>query len=53
MAVDNLEAWLEECALRDPADARSGASTKSPYDERLLQTDEIRLLIIEHDAGAL
>jgi hypothetical protein len=53
MALDSLEPRIEECEIRDLDDARGGASTKTPYGERLLQSDRIRLFTIEHDTGAL
>ncbi|KAH8643355.1 hypothetical protein IG631_00818 [Alternaria alternata] len=49
MALDSLEARFEKCDLDD---ASSNASTKTPYDERLLQSDEIRLLTIEDGDGS-
>jgi hypothetical protein len=49
MALDSLEAQFEKCDLDD---APSNASTKTPYDERLLQSDEIRLLTVENGDGS-
>ncbi|KAI4705302.1 hypothetical protein J4E81_000182 [Alternaria sp. BMP 2799] len=54
MALDGLEAKVEECALEEPPDeACDGANVNSPYGERLLQPDEIRLLTIVRDTDTL
>jgi hypothetical protein len=53
MALDCLKARFEKFKIHNSDDARGGVSTKTPYDERLLQSDEIRLLTIERNAGLL
>ena len=54
MALDSLEANFEECAaLNEPDEAGDSANTTSPYGERLLQPDEIRLLNIVRDTDTL
>jgi len=54
MALDGLEAKFEECALKEhPEEPCYGANVASPYGERLLQPDEIRLLTIVRDTDTL
>jgi len=53
MALDGLEAKFEECALEEPDEPCDSANTTSPYSERLLQPDEIRLLTIVRDTDTL
>lgn len=53
MAFDSLETKLEECALKEPDEACDSANTTSPYGERLLQPDEIRLLSIHRGSDGL
>jgi len=54
MALDGLEAKFEECALKEPFDeACDSANVNSPYGERLLQPDQIRLLTIVRDTDTL
>jgi len=54
MALDGLETKSEKCALKEPPDeVCDGANSTSPYGERLLQPDEIRLLTIFRDTDTL
>jgi len=54
MALDGLEAKFEECALKEPPEEPcDGANVASPYGERLLQPDEIRLLTIVRDTDTV
>ena len=53
MALDCLKARFEKFKIHNSDDARGGVSTKTPYGERLLRADEIRLLVIERSAGTL
>jgi len=53
MALDSLEANFGERALEEPDESCDSADTSSPYDERLLQPDQIRLLTIVRDTDTL
>ena len=53
MALESLEARIEQREIRDLDNTHGDASTKTPYGERLLRADEIRLLVIERSAGTL
>ena len=53
MALDSLQADFEQCALTEPGEASDSASVTTPYGERLLQPDEIRLLSIHRGTDGL
>jgi hypothetical protein len=54
MALDSLETKFEGLELEEPSDeACDGTDTSSPYCERLLQPDHIRLITIHREADTL
>jgi hypothetical protein len=54
MALDSLETSFEGLELEEPSDEACDATdTSSPYCERVLQPDHIRLITIHREAGTL